>query len=144
MATATKEPPKKEVAKTNGSGTANELVLAGKQVSIEDAAKALLEAEVGDKDSSYLELEPGEETRVVFLGWEKIPGMGDKPGTEVPAASFVTKGGKRQINADAVVVSYFQKQQTGIARRIVCTGTVKSKNGFDYKTFDFYELNLKK
>jgi len=139
--TAEKEASK--AVQKNGQAD-NQLVVSPVNISIEDAAKALQDAEVGEKDSAYLEMEPGEEKRVVFLGWEEIPGMGDKVGTMVPAASFVTDGGKKQINADAVVVSYFQKQKAGVARRVVCTGIVRSKNGFDYKIFDFYELKAKK
>lgn len=123
--------------------TTNAVAVNGAQVSVADAAAILNDAEVGAKDSNYLEMEPGEERRVVFLGWEEIDGMGDRAGQKVPAASFVTNEGKKQINADAVIVSYFQKQSQGCARRIVCTGVARSKNGFDYKKFDFYEIKLK-
>jgi len=130
---------------TNGAEITSDLSLGGKQVSREEAAKMLMEMTVGEKDSGYLEFEPGEEKRVVFLGFSQINGMGDKKGTMVPAARFVTESGKEQINADAAVVSYFEKQSAGVARLVRCVGTTNSKTtGFEYKKFDFFELNVKK
>lgn len=143
MAETKKAPAKGESA--NGQDKSNlPIVVGGKTVSIEEAAAALKAMDTGEKDSSYLEMEPGEERRVVFLGWDEINGMGDNAGKMVPAVSLVTDSGKKQINADAVIVSYFEKQSVGVARKIVCTGIKKSKGGFEYKTFDFYELNSKK
>lgn len=144
--TKAKEAPKKEtaVAPTNGQG----LSINGVVMTSEQVAEALQSAEVGDKDSNYLDIEPGEERRAIYLGIEPIDGMGDKVGTKVPACKFavLTDEGKtrEQINADAVIVSYFEKQQPGIARRIVCTGIQRSKSGFDYKKFEFYPLKFKK
>lgn len=147
MAEKTKEAPvKKEqsVASTNGQG----IDVNGVTMTSEQVAKALKGAEVGDKDSNYLDIEPGEERRAIYLGIEPIDGMGEKVGTKVPACKFVvlTDEGKtrQQINADAVIVSYFEKQEPGIARRIVCTGIQRSKSGFDYKKFEFYPLKFKK
>lgn len=141
--TKTKEAPKAQ----NGVATKDTntgVIVGGKTLSIDEAAAMLDNMEVGEKDSSYLEFEPGEEKRVVFLGWEQIPGLGERVGQMVNAASFVTNGKKKQINADAVIVSYFEKQAIGVARRIVCTHMKKSKNGFEYKQFEFFELNPKK
>lgn len=143
MATATKEAPKKEVAKANETQTTNAISLGGAVISREEAIKALQSMEKGEADSGYLEFEPGEEKRVVFLGWKEIPGLGAKANEKVNAASFLVENGKEQINADAVVVSYFEKQAPGVARLIQCTGQRTTGNG-TYKTFKFYELNLKK
>lgn len=141
--TVTKKPDAK--APQNGVEKKEEtaIIVGGKTISIEEAAAMLDEMEVGEKDSNYLEMEVGEERKVLFLGWEKIPGLGEKIGTMVPAAKFVTNGKKVQINADVVIVSYFEKQAVGITRRIVCTKMVTSKTGNEYKQFDFFELNPK-
>lgn len=111
----------------------------------EQAAKMLQSAEVGEQDSGYLNLNPGDKKRVVFKGTKQIPSL-DKSqpeGTTVSAMIFVTDTGKEQINADAAIRSYFEKQPIGVAREIVCTGLTKGPKG-DYKTFQFFELNFKK
>lgn len=143
MATQTKEKPKAEVAKTPAEQ--QQSLTISKTISKEEAAKMLNDAEAGEVDSGYLQFESGEPRRVVFMGWKNIPGMGENKGKEVPAVVFVTDSGKEQINADAVIVSYFQKQQEGHGFEIVCTGMKTSPKG-DYKNFEFRPLkaNLKK
>lgn len=141
----TKEKPKAETANGVATKTSTGIVVGGKTLTREEAAKLLQEMTTGEKDSGYLEFEPGEEKRVVFLGWEKINGMGAQVGTMVPAVKFLTDSGKEQINADTAVVSYFEKQTEGITRLVRCTGLAVSKtSGFEYKKFDFFELNPKK
>lgn len=111
----------------------------------EQAAEMLRSADRGEQDSGYLNFEPGKAVRVVYKGTKNIPSL-DKTqpaGTMVAAIVFVTDSGKEQINADAAIRSYFEKQQIGVAREIVCKGMTKGPKG-DYKTFDFFELNLKK
>lgn len=142
MATLSKEAPKtKEVSKQET--VAQNVSVNGKILTRQEAIDGLKAAEVGDLDSGYLEFEPGEEKRVYFLGWKNIPGMGDQKGTDVPAAMFLVDNGKEQINADAVIVSYFKLQTIGCMRKITCTGVKTSTKG-DYKTFKFHELNVKK
>lgn len=148
MATAVKEKPApattNEVAKQGPkSNTETNVVLAGKEVSREEASKILAEMEKGELDSGYLNFEPGQSKRVLFIGWKDIPGLGEKKDEKVKAALFVTDSGKEQINADAVIISYFEKQPMGVARQITCKGKNNSAKG-EYKTFDFHELNLKK
>lgn len=110
----------------------------------EQAAKVLQSAEVGEQDSGYLNFNPGDKKRVVFKGTKQIPSLDkSKPGETVSAMIFVTDTGKEQINADAAIRSYFEKQPIGVAREIVCTGLTKGPKG-DYKTFQFFELNFKK
>lgn len=109
----------------------------------EQQLEMLNSMEKGRADSGYLDFEPGEERKVVFLGWKNIPGMGTNVGKEVPAVVFLVDDGKEQINADAVVISYFKKQTIGVARLVTCTGKKTTSNG-TYKTFDFFELNVKK
>lgn len=142
MATKEKEAPVKEVAKNGTTSTESNVVLAGKSVSREEASKLLGEMEKGELDSGYLTFEPGTVKRVLFIGWKDIPGLGEKKDEKVKAALFVTDSGKEQINADSVVVSYFERQPLGVARQITCKGTNKSAKG-EYKTFDFHELNVK-
>lgn len=111
----------------------------------EQAAEMLRSADRGEQDSGYLNFKPGVAVRVVYKGTKNIPSL-DKTqpeGTMVPAIVFVTDTGKEQINADAAIRSYFEKQQIGVAREIVCKGMTKGPKG-EYKTFDFFELNLKK
>lgn len=111
----------------------------------EQAAEMLRNADRGEQDSGYLNFKPGVAVRVVYKGTKNIPSL-DKTqpeGTMVPAIVFVTDTGKEQINADAAIRSYFEKQQIGVAREIVCKGITKGPKG-EYKTFDFFELNLKK
>lgn len=143
MATEAKTAPKKEVAKTNGTETTSSVALNGNAISREDAIKALQTMEKGEADSGYLDFEPGEERRVIYLGVKEIPGLGAKANEKVNAINFLVESGKEQINADAVIVSYFEKQIAGCARLIQCTGQKTTGNG-TYKTFKFYELNLKK
>lgn len=140
MATTTKEkekPTTKEVATTE---TTNGVSVNGKVLSHADAVKALAEMKTGELDSGYLTFKPGDKKRVIFMGWKKITGIGEQAGSDVEAAVFVTDSGKEQINADAVIRSYFQRQQVGVAREIVCKGENTTKNG-TYKTFDIFELN---
>lgn len=144
MATATKEAPtKKEVAKTKTNEETTAIALNGATISRAEAVEALNAMTEGDLDSGYLEFEVGQVVRVLFTGWKKIPGLGDKQGSEVDAAQFLVSNGKEQINADAVVISYFQKQAIGCARQITCTGEKTTGRG-TYKTFKFHELNMKK
>lgn len=142
MATATKEAPAKAPAKTNGTES-TAVAFNGNAISREEAIKALNAMEKGEADSGYLEFEPGEERKVIFLRWKEIPALGAKANEKVNAAQFLVENGKEQINADAVIVSYFEKQSAGVARLIVCTGKKTTGNG-TYKTFKFFELNMKK
>lgn len=120
----------------------NEITVSGKSVTREQAAEMLSSAERGEQDSGYLNFKPGDKKRVVFMGWKKIPSLQD-PAQTVEAAVFVTDSGKEQINADSAIRSYFEKQQIGVAREIECKGVNKSAKG-EYKTFEFFELNMKK
>lgn len=143
MAETKTKPKSPEVTNGSPAQTESSVALNGKTISKEEAIKSLGEMEEGELDSGYLEFEPGEVRRVIFLGWKPIPGMGNKKGEEVPAALFLVDSGKEQINADAVIVSYFEKQMLGVARQISCTGKRETKNG-TYKTFKIHELNIKK
>lgn len=143
MAETKTKPQPQEVAKANSAQINAAVALNGKTISREDALKALSEMEEGELDSGYLEFEPGETRRVIFLGWKDIPGLGSKKGMDVPAALFLVDNGKEQINADSVIISYFEKQMIGVARQIVCTGKKDTPNG-TYKTFKIYELTIKK
>lgn len=143
------ETKEKATAKTAVAKTQTTALSVNAGISNEEAAKILQEAEVGELDSSYLALEAGESRKVIYMGIEPIDGMGDKAGQKVDAIKLkvLSSDGvtmREQINADAVVVSYFTKQQVGIARQITCTGEQKSKSGFMYKTFDFNIINAKK
>lgn len=96
----------------------------------------------GDKDSGYLTFEPGQKTRVLFIGWKPIPTKDttQPAGTMVNAAVFVTGEGKELINADTAIRSYFEKQTPGQCKReIECKGKTKGPKG-EYKTFEFFEL----
>lgn len=142
MTTLAKESPKtKEASKVETSTQA--VAVNGNAISREEAINALNAATEGELDSGYLEFEPGVVKRVAFLGWKNIPGMGEQTGQDVPAAMFLVNNGKEQINADAVIVSYFKLQTIGCIRQITCTGVKTSSKG-DYKTFKFHELNVKK
>lgn len=144
MATTKEKPQTKEVVNQNGAQAPTmQVSIGGQTISRSEAVEMLKSMTKGEKDSGYLEFEPGIEKRVVFLGWKNIPGLGDQKGKEVPAAMFLVDNGKEQINADAVVVSYFQRQAVGVARQITCTGLKQSANG-EYKQFEFHELNMKK
>lgn len=131
--------PEKEVATQQKT---NEVVPFGETiVSKKEAAEKLKSMKVGDLDSGYAEFQPGEVKRVLFVGWKDIPKIGTKTGETVPAVVLLFDNGKEQINADAAMVSYFNKQTVGCARQISCTGEKTTPNG-SYKTFKFHELNM--
>jgi hypothetical protein len=104
----------------------------------EQQIAALNSMQKGKEDSGYLSFEPGEEVAVVFLGWKEIKGLGANDGKTVPAVVLLTPDGEK-INADSVIVSYFQKQNEGVGRIITCTGSKTTGNG-TYKTFKFYDV----
>lgn len=109
-------------------------------ISREEALAKLAAMKVGELDSGYLNFKPGDEKRVVFMGTKEIPGIGESKDEKVKAMVFLTDSGKEQINADAVIRSYFERQTVGCARLIRCKGENTTKNG-SYKTFDIFELN---
>lgn len=110
----------------------------------EQAGEMLRNAETGKKDSGYLTFEPGVKHRVVYKGTKKIPSKDttQPAGTMVDAIVFVNQDGNELINADSAIRSYFEKQQLGCAREIICKGKTKGPKG-EYKIFDFFELNIK-
>lgn len=134
----------------NGSTTAiaeqpaTELNVATQNVvSNDEAARALQNATRGEKDSGYLNFEPGKPVRVVYKGTKDIKSLDttQPEGTMTKAIVFVTDSGKEQISADVAIRSYFERQPIGCAREIVCKGMTKGPKG-EYKTFDFFELNM--
>lgn len=125
----------KETAEENG------VMVQGELVSHEQAMEALNNATVGELDSGYLSFKPGDKKRVIFVGWKEIPSLGEDKTQMTKACVFKTDTGKEQINADAVVLSYFKRQQVGVARQITCKGEAQTSKG-KYKTFEFHELNL--
>lgn len=145
--TAEAKAPTKEVAATTETPTTN-VAVNGKTISHEDAAKALANAERGEQDSGYLPFTtPGEKKRVIFLGLREINSLDPKKkaqGEKINAVVFSCEG-KEKINADVAIRSYFEKfkgEEGKIAREIVFKGMTTGPNG-DYKTFEFYELNVK-
>lgn len=135
MATKEKDAP----TKTNGVARTETAVMDVNTISREEAAKRLNSLKVGELDSGYLTFKAGDKHRVVFLGWKEINGIGE--GSEkVNSVKLLTDSGKELINADAVIRSYFERQQIGCARQITCKGENTTRNG-TYKTFDFHVLN---
>lgn len=140
-----KETAVKDQPKTNGVATTQttNVAIAEKTVSREDARKMLMDAEVGELDSGYLNFQPGDKKRVCFIGRKEIPGLdSNNPDKKTNAVVFLTDSGKEQINADAVIISYFDRQPIGCIRQITCKGEQRSDKG-SYKTFEFHELKLK-
>lgn len=111
-------------------------------VNHEQVGEMLNKSTRGNKDSGYLTFEPGQKTRVLFIGWKPIPTKDttQPEGTMVQAAVFITGEGKEMINADTAIRSYFEKQTPGQCKReIECKGKTKGPKG-EYKTFEFFEL----
>lgn len=111
-------------------------------VNAEQIGESLRKSTRGAKDSGYLTFEPGQKTRVLFIGWKPIPSKDttQPAGTMVNAAVFITDEGRELINADTAIRSYFEKQTPGQCKReIECKGKTKGPKG-EYKTFEFFEL----
>lgn len=120
----------------------------GKVLGIDEMFAMIEEAEVGLRlDSDYFKLEPGEEARVVFVEMTQIPKL-NRPGEMTDAVKLIGKDKRYKINADAVIVSTCKALEiagrTNVPLNIVCTGSTRGKNGFNYKSFDISELDFTK
>lgn len=120
-----------------------------KNVSPEELEKQLQAADVGQKiGSGYFTLEPGEQARVIFVEMSKMNGIGDKKDEMIDCVSlYIPKEATFKKCADKVVISALrdlhEKGKTNIPIQILCTGTVKSSNGYKYKEFEINELIIK-
>lgn len=110
-----------------------------KSLSKEEAAKALSEMKQGEEISGYLNFSPGETKKVVFLGWGEIQAISRPKGEMTKCVKLLTDSGNEQINADAVIISTFEKMQEGAAVQITCTGEKNGEKG-TYKSFKFHNL----
>lgn len=144
MATKEKEKPTATAVETK-TETATSVAVNGKTLSHEDAAKMLASAEKGEQDTNYLAFTtPGEKKRVVFLGLREINSLDPKKkalGEKINAVIFSCEG-KEKINADVAIRSHFEKKEIGCAQEIVFKGMTSGPNG-DYKTFEYFDLNVK-
>lgn len=119
----------------------------GKMVPIEEVLNQVKNAEIGEEvGSDYFTLEPGEESRVIFLQMTEMNSMSGRPGEMTPAVHLLSaEDGRKKICADKVIVSvcrqFALKEEFNVPIIIKCTGKKKSAKG-SYKEFEINKLIL--